>query len=84
MGKKKKRGKEGIVKCSACGARIPRTKSVLYEAPVTYSAENPDDPEDVVKTSIFRKNYYCVSCGKHRGIFEKKKRQQERRKQRRE
>ncbi|MCD6227693.1 30S ribosomal protein S26e [Candidatus Micrarchaeota archaeon] len=78
MAKKKRRGKETIVQCVACGARVPRNKAVLYEAPVTYSAENPEDSNDVIKSTIFQKRWYCISCAKHRGIFEKKKKMLER------
>lgn len=83
---KKRRGKETIVQCVACGARIPRDKAVLYESPTIYSVEYPDDSENKgndIKTTIFRKRWYCISCAKHRGIFEKKKKQLARRRARR-
>jgi hypothetical protein len=44
--------------------------------PVVYSTElkNADD----IRCMIKRKVYYCVSCGKSLGIYEKKKRLAER------
>ena len=81
---KKRRGKETIVQCCSCGARVPRDKAVLYESPLVFKAEDPNKPDEVVvQTTTFRKRWYCVSCGKHRGIFQKKKRHQDMRRERR-
>jgi hypothetical protein len=38
--------------------------------------------EDNVTYTDFKEVYYCISCAKHRGIFEKKKQQAKRRRER--
>ncbi|EQD58271.1 Zn-ribbon containing protein [mine drainage metagenome] len=67
------RGKETIVICESCGRKIPRNKAVAFEKAVRFSTElkNANDVRFFEKMKV----YYCVSCAKHRGIFEKKKRQ---------
>ncbi len=68
---KKGRGRDPTVTCVSCGRTVPRSKAVQYVKRVRYSTElkNKDDVSytDTVKV------YYCISCAKHRGIFEKKK-----------
>ncbi|MGC8537673.1 MAG: hypothetical protein ACP5MZ_01655 [Candidatus Micrarchaeia archaeon] len=67
------RGKETIVICESCGRKIPRNKAVAFEKAVRFNTElkNANDVRFFEKMKV----YYCVSCAKHRGIFEKKKRQ---------
>jgi len=69
------RGKTTLVRCSGCGRNVPRTKAVSDMRPVVYCTElrNADD----IRCMIKRKCYYCVSCGKSLGIYEKKKRRAE-------
>ncbi len=67
------RGKETIVICESCGRKIPRNKAVAFEKAVRFNTElkNANDVRFFEKMKV----YYCVSCAKHRGIFEQKKRQ---------
>ena len=67
------RGKETIVICESCGRKIPRNKAVAFEKAVRFNTElkNSNDVRFFEKMKV----YYCISCAKHRGIFEKKKRQ---------
>ncbi len=67
------RGKETIVICESCGRKKPRNKAVAFEKAVRFDTElkNANDVRFFEKMKV----YYCVSCAKHRGIFEKKKRQ---------
>ena len=68
---KKGRGKDPLVTCSSCGRSTPRSKGVQDNRRVSYSTELRTN--DDVKYSEMRKVYYCISCAKHRKIFEKKK-----------
>jgi ribosomal protein S26 len=67
------RGKETIVICESCGRKIPRNKAVAFEKAVRFNTElkNANDVRFFEKMKV----YYCISCAKHRGIFEQKKRQ---------
>lgn len=67
----KNRGRERLVTCSSCGRTMPKDKSVKFGRMNTFSTELKT--ADDVKTSTFVENYYCISCGKHRKIFEKLK-----------
>ncbi|MBI4399477.1 hypothetical protein HY570_01900 [Candidatus Micrarchaeota archaeon] len=69
----KRRGHESMETCASCGRRAPRDKVVRYDRTIVYSTDLKT--ADDVKVMQRRKMYYCVSCGKSRGIFEKKKRQ---------
>jgi ribosomal protein S26 len=52
---------------------VPRSKAVSIEKAISFST----DTKTVNDVRFFerRKIYYCISCAKHRGIFEMKKRQ---------
>ncbi|MCL5430137.1 MAG: hypothetical protein M1504_01510 [Candidatus Marsarchaeota archaeon] len=67
------RGKETLVICEQCGRKIPRNKAVIFEKAISFNTgmQNTNDVRFFEK----RKTYYCISCAKHRGIFEKKKRE---------
>ncbi len=67
------RGKETIVICESCGRKVPRNKAVDFERNVSFNTELKTAND--VRFFERMKVYYCVSCAKHRGIFEKKKRQ---------
>ncbi len=67
------RGKDTLVNCESCGRKVPRTKAVIYERGISFSTEMRTAQD--VRFFERRKTYYCISCAKHRGIFEKKKRQ---------
>ena len=70
------RGKETIVTCDNCGRKVPRNKGVSYQRSVSLSTDlhNSND----IKFFERKKVYYCISCAKHKGIFEKKKAQAQR------
>ena len=75
-----RRGSVKLMSCESCGRSVPRDKAVDFEKRSTYStdlrgAEN-------ITTSTFRTIYYCISCAKHRKIFEKKRQIAERRRER--
>lgn len=69
------RGKTTLVRCNGCGRSVSRGKAVVDFRPIVYSTDlrTADDLRYMEK----RKVYYCVSCGKSLGVYEKKKRQNE-------
>jgi ribosomal protein S26 len=69
------RGKTTLVRCNGCGRSVSRGKAVVDFRPVVYSTDlrTAEDLRYMEK----RKVYYCVSCGKSLGVYEKKKRQNE-------
>ena len=74
------RGRERLVKCDACGRLVPRDKAVEYIKGIGFDL---GEQEDVVLDVGFKKVYYCISCAKHRKIFEKKKKRLQRRREER-
>ncbi len=70
------RGSESHVVCESCGRKVPRSKGVAYEKMIRFGTE-PSSLSNV-RFMTKRKVYYCISCAKHRGIFERKKREAER------
>ncbi len=70
------RGSESQVVCDSCGRRVPRSKGISYEKIIRFGTE-PSSMSNVRFMSK-RKVYYCISCAKHRGIFERKARDAER------
>ncbi len=69
------RGKEQLVNCSNCGRMVPRNKAVADERVIRFST---DVRADSVSYMTRRKVYYCISCAKHKGVFERKKEQAQR------
>ncbi len=65
------RGREPLVTCDNCGRKVPRNKAVEYVKVISFNT-NMHTGNDV-NFSTRRKVYYCISCAKHLGIFEKKK-----------
>lgn len=67
-----RRGKDRLLTCESCRRQVPRTKAVEFEKRNVFST----DLRGTDNISIMSSNttYYCISCAKHRGIFEKKKR----------
>ena len=65
------RGRSTLVRCCGCGRNVPRTKAVSDLRPVVYSTDLRSAND--VKCMIKRKVYYCVSCGKSLGVYERKK-----------
>lgn len=68
-----RRGSDQLMVCAGCGRSVRRSKSVRYDSRVMYSTDlrSADD----IKVFHTQTAYYCPSCGKHRRIYEKKKRQ---------
>ena len=73
-----RRGRDRVVNCASCGRSVPRTKAVSDQKRTFFST---DLKENDVSYTGFRDVYYCISCGKHRKIFEKKKEQLRRKKE---
>lgn len=71
------RGKEQSVSCDSCGRSVPRSKAVAFQKAISFGTELRDPATDV-RFFERRKVYYCISCAKHRGIFEKLKEQAQR------
>lgn len=67
------RGREALVSCEACGRKVPRNKAIIDERSIRFNTETHTAHD--VRFFEKRKIYYCISCAKHRGIFEKLKRQ---------
>ncbi len=67
------RGSETTTTCESCGRSVPRDKAIIYERAISFSTDTHTTND--VRFFERRKTYYCISCAKHRGIFEKKKRQ---------
>ena len=65
------RGKEISVTCDSCGRKVPRNKAVAFNKSISFSTDLHTN--DDIRFREMRKVYYCISCAKHRGIFEKKK-----------
>jgi len=65
------RGREELVTCDNCGRKVPRSKAVAYEKAISFSTDLHTGND--VRFFERKKVYYCISCAKHLGIFEKKK-----------
>lgn len=75
----KRRGRDRLETCSSCGRSVPRDKAVEYSTRTHFTT---DLKEDNVTYTGFRDLYYCISCAKHRKIFEKLKQQAQRQRER--
>ncbi len=69
------RGREPPVRCDNCGRMVPRGKAVSEEKRINLGT---DANEGNIRFFTSRKVYYCISCAKHRGIFEKLKQKAQR------
>ncbi|HLD63044.1 MAG TPA: hypothetical protein VI875_04205 [Candidatus Norongarragalinales archaeon] len=77
------RGRERMVRCEKCGREVRRDKAVFIEKPVlTNPLERKDVYSETYTRVLTREVSYCISCGKHGRIFEKKKKQLARQKER--
>lgn len=81
MAKKKRRGREKLISCCSCGRRIPRDKAIRFDKRVTFSTDM--NSKDDIRSFHTIEAYYCISCGKSKRIFEKKKNQLQRQRERR-
>jgi len=77
---KKRRGRERQITCDSCHRTVPRDKAVSLNKRSYYTTDLRG--EDNISAFVDRTAYYCVSCGKHRKIFEIKKRQRKRQRER--
>lgn len=69
------RGRETQVRCDNCGRTVASNKAVQDEKIIRYGTDmNNKDIKFMTKRTV----YYCISCAKHKGIFEKKKEQAQR------
>lgn len=80
------RGRERQIICAGCGRQTRRDKAVFIEMVVF---QNPVERKDVIdqeayKQRLTREVGYCPSCGKHRRIYEKKKKMLEAQRERAE
>jgi ribosomal protein S26 len=73
------RGRQKLVTCDSCGRRVPSGKALTMDKVTVYSTEMKSGEGDDKKHMLRREQHYCISCGKHRGLFEKKARQMARR-----
>ncbi len=77
---RKRRGRERLVTCVSCGRLVPRDKAVEYVRKTVYSTDMKGKEEDI--SAFYSMTvYYCISCAKHRKIFEKKKKQLQRKRE---
>ena len=64
------RGRETLVRCDNCGRNVPRSKAVADERVIKYGTDmNNKDIKFMTRRTV----HYCISCAKHKGIFEMKK-----------
>ncbi len=78
------RGKERQIICAGCKRYCRRDKAVYIEK-VVFS--NPIERKDTVEQESYRAVFkrevaYCPGCGKHLRVYEKKKQENERRRER--
>jgi ribosomal protein S26 len=76
-----RRGRQKLETCSSCGRAVPRGKAVEYSSRTHFTT---DLKEDNVTYTGFVDQYYCISCAKHRKIFEKKAEQAKRLREKRQ
>lgn len=65
------RGRDTLVTCDSCGRKVPKNKAVSYERGISYSTDLKTTND--VRFFERRTLTYCISCAKHKGIFEKLK-----------
>ncbi len=72
------RGRERLLSCSKCGRQVRRDKAVFLEKVIlTNPVERKDVFDDQWVPRITREVCYCISCGKHLRVFDKKKKMAE-------
>ncbi len=68
------RGKEKLVRCEKCGRQVRRDKAVYIDKVMLSNPLERNQVSDEQYTRVItREVCYCISCGKHGRIFEKKK-----------
>ncbi len=68
---KRRRGRERLENCDSCGRTVPRDKAVDFNKRSVFSTDLRTNDNITLFTDV--DVYYCISCAKHRKIFEKKK-----------
>ena len=63
------RGRESLVRCDSCGRTVPNNKAVMDEKVIRYGIDMNNKDTKFMTT---RKVYYCISCAKHQGVFQRK------------
>ncbi len=76
---KRRRGRERLESCESCGRTIPRDKTVSFNKRSRFTTDLRGTENVSFLTN--RDVYYCISCAKHRKIFEKKKQIAQRRRE---
>ncbi len=66
------RGRESLVRCDNCGRNVPRNKAVQDVRIIRYGTDANNRDTKLMTT---RKVYYCISCAKHKGVFQRKSEQ---------
>lgn len=66
-----RRGREKLLRCVSCGRAVPRGKAVDFERRNFFTTDLRDQENVTAMSSTTE--YYCISCAKHRKIFEKKR-----------
>lgn len=71
------RGRQRLLTCESCKRQVPRGKAVEFEKRNFFSTDlrTGDNVTAMSENTV----YYCISCAKHKKIFEKKKRMMQRR-----
>lgn len=70
------RGREKLVRCEKCGRQVRRDKAVYIDkVMLSNPLERAQVNDEQYTRVITREVCYCISCGKHGRIFEKKKQQ---------
>jgi ribosomal protein S26 len=77
---KRRRGRERLETCCSCGRTVPRDKAVADTRRSMFTTDLRGSEDNITHFSEVDV-YYCISCAKHRKIFEKKKRQAQRRRE---
>lgn len=68
------RGREKLVRCEKCGRQVRRDKAVYIDKVMLSNPLERNQVSDEQYTRVItREVSYCISCGKHGRIFEKKK-----------
>ena len=70
---KRRRGRERLESCVSCGRSVPRDKAVSFNRRSVFSTDLKEKGAENVFAMSEVDVYYCISCAKHRKIFEKKK-----------
>ncbi|MFH1106658.1 MAG: hypothetical protein V1787_02075 [Candidatus Micrarchaeota archaeon] len=79
------RGKERLIPCGKCGRLTRKDKAVCIEkVMLSNPMERKDVYDDQYQPRITREVCYCISCGKHLRIFDKKREQEARARERAE